>query len=72
MRKFAFFIRECAVLYHKFHKPIAAHNLLSMVAKHYQLEDLDEQESAIARRSMSYSDLQLVLIHYYLSPVTFW
>jgi len=53
MRKFAFFIRECAVLYYKFHKPQAAHALLAMVAKYYQLEDLDESNSSISSRTGS-------------------
>jgi len=52
-RKFAFFIREAAVLYHKLHKPLASHNLLTMIAKHYQLEDLDDQKFAISTRTRS-------------------
>eukprot|EP01117_Protostelium_nocturnum_P009475 TRINITY_DN3378_c0_g3_i2.p1 TRINITY_DN3378_c0_g3~~TRINITY_DN3378_c0_g3_i2.p1 ORF type:complete len:1080 (+),score=351.46 TRINITY_DN3378_c0_g3_i2:157-3396(+) len=53
MRKFAFYIRESAVLYYKFHKPTAAHSLLAMIAKHYQLEDLDEEYSSISSRTRS-------------------
>lgn len=51
MRKFAFFIRESAILYHKSHNPIASHSLLVMIAKYYQLNDLDEHFSLISKRS---------------------
>eukprot|EP01114_Cavostelium_apophysatum_P012728 TRINITY_DN2914_c0_g1_i2.p1 TRINITY_DN2914_c0_g1~~TRINITY_DN2914_c0_g1_i2.p1 ORF type:complete len:1117 (-),score=390.23 TRINITY_DN2914_c0_g1_i2:29-3379(-) len=53
-RKFAFFIRETAVLYHKAHNAGAAHNLLNMIAKHYQLADLDESYASLSRRTKSY------------------
>jgi hypothetical protein len=51
-RKFAFFVRETAVLYHKFHSPLAAHSLLVLVAKYYQCPEIDEHHSAISQRSM--------------------
>jgi hypothetical protein len=52
-RKFAFFIREASILYHKIHKPALAHQLLTMTAKYYQLEDLNETLSLMSRRTRS-------------------
>eukprot|EP01119_Soliformovum_irregulare_P011952 TRINITY_DN3067_c0_g1_i1.p1 TRINITY_DN3067_c0_g1~~TRINITY_DN3067_c0_g1_i1.p1 ORF type:complete len:1111 (-),score=352.93 TRINITY_DN3067_c0_g1_i1:19-3351(-) len=53
MRKYAFFIRETAVLYHKKGNPHAAHSLMKLIAKHYQLEELDDSRSLIAKRTGS-------------------
>ena len=54
VRKFAFFIREAAVFYHKIHNMSTAHNLLKMIAKYYQLQDLDEVNSSLVARSNRY------------------
>lgn len=54
LRKFSFFIRETAVLYHKAHTAGAAHNLLNMIAQYYQLPELDDlysQEFPLVQRS---------------------
>lgn len=50
-RKFAFFMREAAVFYHKIHNLVTAHELLKMVAKYYQLQDLDDVNSSLVARS---------------------
>lgn len=50
MRKYAFFTRETAVLYYKNHNSWAAHSLLQLIAKYYQLNGIEEKHSAISQR----------------------